>query len=94
MSLTMATCVISAFLLGTSAAQAVAADDLVSESVCQPDPTTMQLHIEKGVVTSSRGKGKISGKRMTHNPMLSLYKYKIQAHNPFLFVFSSHSSMK
>ena len=64
MSLTMATCLISAFLPGTSAAQA---DDLVSESVCQPNPTTMQLHIEKGVVTSGRGKGKTSGKRMTPN---------------------------
>ena len=45
----MTTCCISAFFLGTSDAQAVAADDLVeqcpgavSESVCQPDPTTMR----------------------------------------------------
>ena len=76
----MTTCLISVFLQGTSAAQAVAADEsvkqcpsAVSESVCQPDPTTMQQHSEKGVVTLDRGKGKISGKRMTHNPMLSLY---------------------
>ena len=73
----MTTCLISVFLQGTSAAQAVAADEsvkqcpsAVSESVCQPDPTQ---HSEKGVVTLGRGKGKISGKRMTHNPMLSLY---------------------
>ena len=57
--------------LGTSGAQAVAADDLVeecasavSESVCQSDPKTMQQHIEKGAVPAGRGKGKMSGKRM------------------------------
>ena len=89
-SLTVTTCLISAFLPGTSAAQALAADDLVEhcpsavpESVCQPDPKIMEQHIEKAGVTSGRGKGKISGKRMTHNPMLSLYKYKIQAYNPY-----------
>ena len=57
--------------LGTSAAQAVAADDLivqrptgVSESVCQSNPTTMPQDIEEGAVTS--GRGKISGKRIMY----------------------------
>ena len=57
--------------LGTSAAQAVTADDViaqcatgVSESVCQPDPTAMQQHIEESAVTS--GRGKISGKRIMY----------------------------
>ena len=52
-----------------SGAQAVAADDLVdqcpsvvSESVCQPDPTTVQPHIEISAVTSGRGNGKMLGK--------------------------------
>ena len=42
----------------------VAADDLieqcpgaVAEPICQLDPKTMQQHIEKGVITSGRGKG-------------------------------------
>ena len=58
---------------GTSAAQAVAADDViaqcatgVSESVCQSNPTAMQQHIEEGAVTSGRGQGKISGKRIMY----------------------------
>ncbi|XP_074624545.1 uncharacterized protein LOC141882489 isoform X1 [Acropora palmata] len=53
---------------GTSAAHlTIAADDLakqcpsaVSESVGQPDPKTMQQHIEEAAVTSARGKGNIS----------------------------------
>ena len=98
----MTTCLISVFLQGTSAAQAVAADEsvkqcpsAVSESVCQPDPTTMQQHSGKGVVTLGRGKGKISGKRMTHNPMLSLYVQVQDAGvQPIFFFFSSHSSIK
>ena len=56
---TITACIISAFFQGNSAAQAVAADDsfeqctmAVPESVCQPDPATMQDHIEKGAVTS------------------------------------------
>ena len=64
------TCLISAFFLGTSGAQVVAADDLVeqfpsavSESVCQPHPRK-QEHIEIGTVTSGRGNGKILGKRV------------------------------
>ena len=74
---------ISAFFLGTSASQAIAADDLVEEypeSVCHPHPKTMQhqpFNIEKGGVTSGRGKGKMSGERMIQNPMLSLCKYNI-----------------
>ena len=80
----MTTCLISAFFLGTSAAQAIAADDLVeqcprvvTEPVCLPDPTTMQQLMGESAVTSSRGKGKLSGKRMIHNPMLSLYKLRV-----------------
>ena len=80
----MTTCLISAFFVGTSAAQAMAADDLVKqfpsvvpESTCQPDPKTMEqqpCNIEKDGITSGRGKGKMSGyKRMIQNPMLSLY---------------------
>ena len=67
----MTTCLISAFFQGTSAARAVAADDVVvqcptgvAESVHQPNPTTMQQHIEKGAVTSGRENGKMSGKRV------------------------------
>ena len=68
----MTACLISVIFLGTSAAQAIEADDLVehcpcavSEPVCQPDPTTMQ-HIEIDAVTSGRGEGKISGKRIMY----------------------------
>ena len=67
----MTPCRLSAFFLGTSGAQAVAADDLVeqcpsafSESVCQPHPTTMRQHIEKGADTSGRGNDKMLGKRV------------------------------
>ena len=78
--------------------QSVAAADKVDQcpsavpgSVCQPDPKTVQQHIEKGAVTSGRGKGKISGKTV----LLSLhgtsttYKYTIQ-----FYCFTSHSFMK
>ncbi|XP_044176149.1 uncharacterized protein LOC114963310 isoform X5 [Acropora millepora] len=53
-------------VFGTSAAQsqAIAADDLVKqcpsavpEAVCQPNPATMQQHIEKDAVSSTRGEG-------------------------------------
>ena len=71
-------CILST--VGNSAAQAEAADDLVKqwpsevpESVCQPDSKAMQQHIEKGGVTSGRGKGKMSGKRMIH-AKLAWYK--------------------
>ena len=67
----MTTCLISVIFLGTSATQAIAADDLVeqcpsvvTEPVCLPDPTTMQQLIGESAVTSSRGKGKISGKKI------------------------------
>ncbi|XP_067020829.1 uncharacterized protein [Acropora muricata] len=53
---------------GTSGAQAKAADDLfeqcpsaVSEAVCQPNPTTMQQHLEISAVTSGRGNEGTSG---------------------------------
>ena len=64
-------CTFSAFFLGTSTAPTVATADKVEqlpsavpESVCQTYPKTLQLHIEEAAVTSARGKGKISGKRM------------------------------
>ena len=91
----MTTCLTSAFFLGTSAAQAIAADDMVKqcasvvpESVCQPAPDTTQqqpYNIEKGGITSGRGKGKMSGSRMIQNPILSLYEYNIQAYNSVFF---------
>ena len=63
----MTTCLISAFFLGTSAAQAIAADDLVeqcpsvvTEPVSLPDPTTIQQLLGESAVTSGRGRGKIS----------------------------------
>lgn len=67
----MTTCVISAFFLGTSSAQAVAAGDLVeqcpsavSESICQLEPARKRQRIEKGAVTSGRGSSKMLGKRV------------------------------
>ena len=70
----MTPCRLSAFFLGTSGAQAVAADDLVeqcpsavSESVCEPD-TTMQQHIEKSAVTlTGRGNDEMSFVRQNRN---------------------------
>ena len=66
-NLAMTTCLISAFFLGTSAAQAIAAHDLaeqcpnvVTEPVSLPDPTTIQHLLGESAVTSGRGKGKIS----------------------------------
>ena len=58
--------------LGTSAAQAIAADDFVEQyptgvtvqPVSLPDPTTMRQLIGQSAVTSGRGKGKISDKRI------------------------------
>ena len=37
---------------------------IATEPVCLPDPTTMQQLIGESAVTSSRGKGKISGERI------------------------------
>ena len=87
------TSLISAFFLGTSAAQAVAADDVmvqcptgVSESVCQSIPTEMQQHFEEGAVTSGRGQGKISGKRIMY---AEVAWYNRQVYNAvLLFSFS------
>ena len=63
----MTTCHISAFSVGTSAAQAIAEDDLVeqcpsvvTEPVYLPDPTTIQQLLGESAVTSGRGRGKIS----------------------------------
>ena len=88
------------FSLGTSAAQTVAAADKVEEgpstvpaSICEPGPKTMQQDIDKGAVTSGRGKGKMSGKRMIQNPMLNLmYKYTViivSGHNHYCELFKS-----
>ena len=90
-----------------------AADDLVEQwpnvvpkSVCQPDPTTMQIekqiamqiatmHIDKGAVTSGRGQGKISSKRIMYAE-IAWYKYYIQVYNTdLLFSFSQlYENMK
>ena len=95
------TCLISAFFSGTSPAEAVAADDLltqcptgVSESVCQSNPTAMQQGILEGAVTSGRGQGKISGKSII---MLGLHGTSmIQVyHTVLLFFFSQlYENMK
>ena len=78
--------------LGTSTVQAVAADDViaqcpteVSESVCQSIPTAMQQHIEEGAVTSGRGQGKISGKRIMYAGA-AWYKYNRQVYNKVLLI--------
>ena len=54
----MTTCLIFAFFVGASAAQAIAADDLIKqqslaipEAVCQADPTTVQQQFKEGVTT-------------------------------------------
>ena len=94
----MTTCLISIIFLGTSAAQAIATDDLVeqcpsvvTEPACLPDPTTMQQLIEESAVTSSRGKGKISGKRimMWLNGKSIAYRCTTQ-----FYCFPSHRFMK
>ena len=76
--------------LGTPAAEAVAADNMsvqcptgVSESVCQSNPTAMQQHFQEGAVTSGRGQGKISGKRIMYAEV-AWYKYNIQVYNSFI----------
>ena len=62
--------------------------NVVPESVCQPDPTTMQQHVDKGAVTSGRGQGKISSKRILYAEV-AWYKYYIQVYNTvLLFSFS------
>ena len=93
-------CLISAFLLGTSAAEAVAADDLisqcptgVSESVCQSNPTAMQQHIEEGAVTSGREQRKISGKRITYAEV-AWCKYNTDTCATQFYCFPSHIFMK
>ena len=93
----MTTCLISAFFLGISDAQAVAADDLVEQcpsavsgSVCQPH-SGKQQHIEIGTVTLGRGNGKILGKRV----MLRLHGTSITDRWATQFYcFPSHSFMK
>ena len=81
----MTTCLLSAFFLGKSTAPTVAAADQVEkcpsavpESVYQTDPKTMLLQIEEAAVTSARGKGKMSDKRLFQNLMLCFYKYNVQ----------------
>ena len=87
----MITCLICTFFQGNSAAQAIAADDLVKqcpsrvpEAVCQPNPARMQQQIEKGAVSSTRGEGTISGKKV-----MRLYgmKNNIQSYSSVLLFF-------
>ena len=86
------------FFLGTSCAPAKAADDLfeqcpsaVSEAVGQPNPTTMQQHLEISAVTSGRGNGKMLGKRI----MLRLHGTSITDRSTTQFYcIPSHSFMK
>ena len=59
-----------ATFLGTSAAQAVGAEDsiklrplAISEAVCQPDPTTVQQQFKEGASTSGSKNPKKLGKR-------------------------------
>ena len=96
----MTTCLISAFLLGTSASQAIAADNvveqclsLVPESVCSYYPKAMEQHIQKGAVSSGSGQGKMSGRRMIQSPMLSLDKYHVQVYNTVLSFFFSITAL-
>ena len=94
----MTTCLFSVFFLGTSGAQAVAADDLVencpsavSESVCQLNPTTMQQHLDISTVILGRGNGKMLGKRI----MLRLHGKSITDRcTTQFYCFPSHSFMK
>ena len=90
--MTTSSCLISAFFRGSFAAQVITADNLVKqcpsavkEAVCQPDPATMWQQFEKGAVSSTRGEGKISGKRV----MLRLHgtKYNMQAYSAVLLFF-------
>ena len=67
----------------------------VSESVCQSNPTAMQQHIKEAAVTSGRGQGKISGKRIMY-AAAAWYKYNRQVYNTvLLFSFSQlYENMK
>ena len=60
MSLHVSTCLALATFLGTSAAQAIAAKDLIKpqslaipEAVFQADPTTLQQQFKEGIITLS-----------------------------------------
>ena len=66
----MIACFILATFLGTSAAQAIAAEDslkqrplAIPEAVCQPDPTTVQQQFKEGASTSGSKNPKELGKR-------------------------------
>ena len=73
----------------------VAADDLVEqcpaavpESICQFVVHPKTMHIEKGVLTSGRGKGKNYSESHAD---LSFYKYNIKAYNSSFFsVLTAH----
>ena len=63
-------CLILATFLGSSAAQPIAAEDLIKqqlfaipEAVCQPDPTTVQQQFKEGASTSGSKNPKKLGKR-------------------------------
>ena len=86
-----------------SAVQAVAAQfDVivqcpsgVSESVSLSDPTAMLQHIEEGAVTSGRGQGKMSGKRIMY-AKVARYKSSVEVCSTvLLFSFSQpYENMK
>ena len=66
----MTACLILATFLGTSASQAIAAEDslkqqplAIPEAVCQPDLTTVQQQFKKGASTSGSENPKELGKR-------------------------------
>ena len=66
----MTACLILATFLGTSAAQAIGAEDsikqrplAISEAVCQTCPTTVQQQFKEGASTSSSRNLKKLGKR-------------------------------
>ena len=62
-----------------------------SGPVCQPNPTTMQQHLEISAVTSGRGNGKMLGKRI----MLRLNGTGITDRcTTQFYCFPSHSVMK
>ena len=59
--------------------------NVVPESVCQPDPAIMRQHIEKGAVTSGRGKGKISGQKNVLESHAELLQVKRRGIQPNFF---------
>ncbi|XP_074624546.1 uncharacterized protein LOC141882489 isoform X2 [Acropora palmata] len=87
---------------GTSAAHlTIAADDLakqcpsaVSESVGQPDPKTMQQHIEEAAVTSARGKGSTNEDVQIQTPEQQLHFVSSRAFSEQRCVYESQTNDK